>query len=114
MAYAPHGSPTTHPLSTEDSLLTGLPRGNWAAPQKVRWAAEHFPGTRIITCMAVNKRDHGRKGDVLVDDTLKHRHLWEEAGGIFVHHRSAAESLAMLREIGLLAPEPVASAGALP
>ncbi len=95
-------------------ILTGLPRGNWAAPQKVRWAAEHFPDTRIITCMAVNKRDHGREGDVLVDDTLKHRHLWEEAGGIFVHHRSAAESVAALREIGLLAPEPVASAGALP
>lgn len=33
-------------------ILTGLPRGNWAAPQKVRWAAEHFPGTRIITCLA--------------------------------------------------------------
>src|SRR5687767_10330419 len=29
-------------------ILTGLPRGNWAAEQKVRWAAEHFPGIRII------------------------------------------------------------------
>lgn len=27
-------------------ILTGLPRGNWAADQKVRWAAEYFPGTR--------------------------------------------------------------------
>ena len=25
-------------------ILTGLPRGGWAAPQKVRWAARHFPG----------------------------------------------------------------------
>src|SRR6185369_4217546 len=32
-------------------ILTGLPLGNWAAPQKVRWAEEHFPGTHIITCM---------------------------------------------------------------
>jgi len=24
------------------TILTGLPLGNWAAPQKVRWAAEHF------------------------------------------------------------------------
>jgi 5'(3')-deoxyribonucleotidase len=74
-------------------ILTGLPRGNWAAPQKVRWAAEHFPGTRILTVMAVDKRNHCTEGDVLVDDTLKHRHLWEGAGGVFVHHRSAKETL---------------------
>ena len=30
-------------------ILTGLPRGDWAAAQKVRWAAQHFPGTKIIT-----------------------------------------------------------------
>lgn len=79
-------------------ILTGLPRGNWAADQKHRWAAEHFPGTRIITCMAVDKRNHAAAGDLLVDDTLKHRHLWEEAGGIFIHHRSAAESLRALAD----------------
>jgi 5'(3')-deoxyribonucleotidase len=77
-------------------ILTGLPRGNWAAAQKVRWAAEHFPGTRIITCMAVDKRSHCRPGDVLVDDTLKHRHLWEAAGGIFVHHRNVPDTLQAL------------------
>lgn len=77
-------------------ILTGLPLGRWAAPQKVRWAAEHFPGTRIITCMARDKRDHARDGDVLVDDTLKYQHLWEEAGGIFVHHRDVSSTLAAL------------------
>jgi len=25
------------------TILTGLPLGNWAAPQKIEWAAEHFP-----------------------------------------------------------------------
>jgi len=77
-------------------ILTGLPRGQWAAPQKVRWAAQHFPGTKILTVMAVDKRNHCTAGDVLVDDTLKHRHLWEEAGGVFIHHTSARESLAEL------------------
>ena len=77
-------------------ILTGLPRGNWAADQKVRWAAKYFPGTRIITTTARDKRDHAKAGDVLVDDQLKHRHLWEEAGGIFIHHRSAADSLEQL------------------
>jgi hypothetical protein len=77
----------------EPIILTGLPLGGWAAEQKVRWAAEHFPGTRIITTMARDKRDHAREGDVLVDDLLKHRHLWEEAGGVFVHHTSAATTI---------------------
>ena len=78
-------------------ILTGRPQGNWAAGQKVRWAARHFPGTRIITTMARDKRNHAREGDVLVDDQLRHRHLWEEVGGIFVHHRSAAETIDELR-----------------
>lgn len=80
-------------------ILTGLPRGNWAAPQKVRWAAEHFPGTRIITCLARDKRAHAREGDILVDDTLKYRHLWEEAGGTFVHHRNARETIDELHQL---------------
>ncbi|HEY0413882.1 MAG TPA: hypothetical protein VGD66_12160 [Allosphingosinicella sp.] len=74
-------------------ILTGLPRGNWAADQKVRWAAHYFPGTRIITTLARDKRKHAKAGDVLVDDQLRHAHLWEEAGGIFIHHKDAATSV---------------------
>jgi hypothetical protein len=79
-------------------ILTGLPMGNWAADQKVRWAAHHFPGTRIITTMARDKRDHAKEGDVLVDDQLRHAHLWEGAGGIFIHHKEVADTLERLRE----------------
>jgi hypothetical protein len=79
-------------------ILTGLPRGGWAADQKVRWAARYFPGTRIITTAAKDKRDHAREGDVLVDDQIRHAHLWEEAGGVFVHHRSVGETLEKLGE----------------
>jgi 5'(3')-deoxyribonucleotidase len=86
-------------------ILTGLPRGKWAAPQKVRWAAEHFPGTRILTVMAVDKRNHAQEGDILVDDQLKHAHLWKGAGGIFVHHHDAESTLAKLREIAPTAME---------
>ncbi|MFE1599874.1 hypothetical protein [Methylobacterium sp. ID0610] len=77
-------------------ILTGCPRGNWAQAQKERWAAKHFPGTRLITCMAVDKRRHCRPGDVLIDDTPMHRHLWERAGGTFILHRSARRSLELL------------------
>jgi 5'(3')-deoxyribonucleotidase len=77
-------------------ILTGCPRGGWAEAQKADWASRHFPGTPIITCMAIDKCEHCHAGDVLVDDTLKHRHLWEAAGGIFIHHQSARTTLKKL------------------
>lgn len=81
------------------TILTGLPVGNWAAPQKQRWGAKHFPGVPVITTMARKKHLHMEPGDVLVDDRENHRQLWEDAGGIFVHHRSVDESLRQLAEI---------------
>jgi len=80
-------------------ILTGLPLGRWAAPQKVHWAAEHFPGTRIITCMARDKFRHMTGRDVLVDDRDHHRDKWEAAGGTFIHHRHARDSLEQLAAI---------------
>lgn len=82
-------------------ILTGLPRGDWAAAQKVNWAARHFPGTRIITCMAVDKRRHAQQGDILVDDTPRYRSLWEEAGGTFVLHRNTETTLNELAHLGV-------------
>jgi hypothetical protein len=81
------------------TILTGLPLGKWAAPQKERWAANHFPEVPIITTMARQKHLHMDPGDVLVDDRENHRHLWEDAGGIFIHHKSAADSIRRLAEI---------------
>jgi 5'(3')-deoxyribonucleotidase len=81
------------------TILTGLPTGNWPAPQKVEWAAEHFPGVPIVTCMARDKHKHMHAGDVLVDDREKHREAYEGAGMVFVHHRSAEESLRKLAKI---------------
>ena len=64
----------------QPTILTGLPLGNWAAPQKVEWAAEHFPGVPIITCMARDKHKHMEPGDVLVDDRENHRAAYEAEG----------------------------------
>ena len=81
------------------TILTGLPLGAWAAPQKVAWAERHFPGTPVITCMARDKYRYMDKGDVLVDDREQHRDKWEDAGGNFITHRNARDSLNALREI---------------
>jgi len=78
------------------TAVLGLSGGDWAADQKVRWAAKYFPGTRIITALARDKRDHAGEGDVLVDDQKRHAHLWEEAGGIFIRHKNAKTTIAAL------------------
>ena len=81
------------------AILTGLPIGKWAAPQKIKWAAEHFPGVEIITCMARDKPKHMHQGDVLVDDRDNHREAFEAAGMVFVHHNNANDSLKQLAAI---------------
>jgi 5'(3')-deoxyribonucleotidase len=89
------------------TILTGLPLGKWAAPQKVAWAAEHFPGVPIITCMARDKHRHMEPGDVLVDDREDHRTAYEAHGVVFVHHKNAADSI---RQLAAIFPSMKASA----
>lgn len=81
------------------TILTGLPIGKWAAPQKEHWAATHFPGVPIITCMARDKHRHMEGADVLVDDSERHMAAWQAAGGIYILHTSARDSIARLAEI---------------
>ena len=95
----------------EPTILTGLPLGGWAAAQKIEWAAEHFPGVPIITCMARDKHKHMKPGDVLVDDRENHRAAYEAAGVIFVHHQNAEDSL---RELAKLFPSLKRSPGRAP
>ena len=83
----------------EPTILTGLPLGSLAAPQKAEWAAGHFPGVPIITCMARDKHKHMKPGDVLVDDRENHRAVYEAAGVVFIHHKDAEGSLRQLAKI---------------
>ncbi|WP_293366419.1 hypothetical protein [Phenylobacterium sp.] len=83
-------------------ILTGMPHGQWAEPQKRAWAGRHFPGVPVIATTAALKREHCYPGDVLVDDRDQHRALWEAAGGVFIHHRSAQESIKALKAAGYI------------
>src|SRR5690606_30553777 len=91
----------------DPQILTGLPRGDWAAKQKRRWVAHHLGAdVPVITCLAREKCVYAQPGDVLVDDRPRWAHLWEERGGIFVLHTSAAASIEALRELGFVHPTP--------
>jgi len=81
------------------TILTGLPLGKWAAPQKVAWCEEHFPRVPVITCMARDKHRFMDPGDVLVDDRDRHRPAYEAHGVVFVHHKNAKQSLREMRSI---------------
>jgi hypothetical protein len=88
-------------------ILTGLPRGSWAEPQKRRWVARELgPEVPVITCLSRDKHLEARAAvdegvvPVLVDDRLKLKEDWEDMGGIFIHHGSVADSIARLRELG--------------
>ncbi len=94
----------------EPQILTGLPRGKWAAKQKRRWVARHLgPEVPVITCMSREKCLYAAPGDVLVDDSTRNAHLWESRGGVFVRHSSAANTIQRLRALGYRPPRQSAS-----
>lgn len=74
-------------------ILTGLPRGDWAEPQKLAWRDKHFPDTKMICCPSKDKRLHMKAGDVLIDDWPKYKPLWEEYGGKFILYQNADQAL---------------------
>jgi hypothetical protein len=88
------------------TILTGLPRGDWAERQKRRWVANMLGrDVKVLTVMSRDKHHYAAPGHVLVDDRIKLRGAWEAAGGIFIHHVSAARSIARLRRVGFVPVE---------
>ena len=81
-------------------ILTGLPLGSWAEPQKRVWCARELGAEVVVfACLSIDKHLHCCAGDVLIDDRESARLDWETAGGRFILHRSATESLAALRSL---------------
>ncbi|MFP4509023.1 MAG: hypothetical protein ACOC4I_06030 [Spirochaetota bacterium] len=95
--------------SNEPTILTGLPMGSWAEPQKRAWCARELgPDIPVITCMSRHKAARAAEHTpenavmVLVDDREKLRESWEAAGGVFILHTDADSSIAALTEAGVL------------
>lgn len=85
-------------------ILTGVPSSFDSAPmQKVNWVMNHFGcEQRIITCKSREKKNYCKPGDIIIDDWPKHRHLWEEAGGIWIDHHGAEWSIKALKDLGVI------------
>jgi hypothetical protein len=81
-------------------ILTGLPLGDWAEPQKRAWVQRELPGVPVICCMSGDKAKYCVDGDVLIDDRAEARDPWFAAGGLFVQHvdlQSTLEQLAIIQ-----------------
>ena len=91
-------------LGFDPIVLTGIPSkdgSDWAIGQKIRWYQDHYPDLPVITCKSKDKLLHMIEGkhNVLIDDWTQHKAAWEEAGGTFIVHTSAADSLEQLKEL---------------
>lgn len=93
-------------------ILSGLPLGDWADPQKREWCLlELGPTVPVITCLSKDKYHHCVPGDILIDDRLDTRTAWEGAGGIFVHHVTLEKTIERLHELHVFDPPVVVPHG---
>lgn len=84
-------------------ILTGCPkRGRARAEQNKRdWVRRHIGGgIEVRTVLSREKSQHCSHGDILIDDWEKYRSLWERAGGVWITHRSASETINHLADLG--------------
>lgn len=86
----------------EPTVLTGLPRGNWAPDQKRRWVRDNLGSyIPVITCQGSRKHEYASPGDILIDDRpQKAKDKWESVGGIFITHVSAENTINELKRLG--------------
>jgi hypothetical protein len=84
-------------------VLTGVPEEIAEAPaDKCAWVSKHLgPEVQIRCCQASEKWMHAQRGDILIDDSVKHRKRWVKAGGIWVTHRGAEGTTAILDLMGV-------------
>ena len=90
----------------EPTILTGLPLGKWAEPQKRAWCRRELGGdVRVITCMSRDKGSRAREATpegatpILIDDRDSLRERFEASGGIFVHCTDHARALREVRSL---------------
>lgn len=87
-------------------VLTGVPSHQVpeAEENKRSWFDNHrdlFGDVKVICCPSKLKYKHCVPGDVIIDDWEKHRQLWEDAGGIWVTHLNAQNTIVRLGALGI-------------
>lgn len=80
-------------------ILTGIPHSVEEAPaNKKAWVKHYLGEATVICCRSRDKSLYANPGDILIDDRPKYKELWERAGGIWITHTSAQNSIKELVE----------------
>lgn len=59
-------------------ILTGLPMGDWAEPQKRDWCKKYlYDYDLVITCFSRNKHYYSTSSDILIDDNINNCRDWK-------------------------------------
>ncbi|MDC7221320.1 MAG: hypothetical protein PQJ59_15395 [Spirochaetales bacterium] len=91
-------------------IITGLPLGKWAEPQKREWCRRELGEDIPVICGKskekhllawdwLHENDLSHATPILIDDRLNLKFPWEESGGQFILHFSAEESLNQLQQL---------------
>jgi len=84
------------------TILTGVPFGKWAAPQKHSWVAREMGAEfTCITCLARDKQLHSGAGRLLIDDREKNILQWQAMGGETIHFKTPQQAIAELDRFDL-------------
>lgn len=82
-------------------ILTGVPSSvPGAADDKRSWVARMLgPDVQVVCCLSREKAKQAKPGDILIDDWEKHRDKWIDAGGLWITHTSAVDTINQLRSL---------------
>lgn len=89
----------------EPTILTGVPVSVPESPDNKRaWVRlQKFLGrdVPVICCESARKSEFCDPGAILIDDWPKYQNRWEAAGGRWITHTSASQTIEQLQELGL-------------
>jgi hypothetical protein len=60
---------------------------------KFVWVKREMPGTKLILRQAEHKQEFATPNSILIDDRADNIQRWKDAGGIGIHHTSAADTI---------------------
>jgi hypothetical protein len=82
-------------------LLSAPSREESSKIGKFVWVKRNVPGTKLILRSAERKQEFATPNSILIDDRADNIQRWKDAGGIGIHHTSAADTIQQLKDLGL-------------
>jgi len=83
------------------TLLSAPSREESSRIGKRIWVKRNLPGTKLLLKSAERKQEYAAPNAILIDDRKDNTDRWKEAGGIGIHHTSAAKTIEALEKLGL-------------